>query len=360
LAVIEPTLNITSGKLETWDLERFVGDSKMEINSDVAYLKSELVTLDKSLAEAKTLIMEGQKKVFAVSIPEQIEVLANRYHQKSVPLDMAGARIKENIVLTLAHPVINKTWTDSTQIFKNLSLSDSILAELSAMKNYLSGLDKRVVSEVNYYKEYYYERYRGENNLITAIKEKQVWVDDQLEVWKGNRQFWDLKANWGISGNDTISLRPVSLDYLGKYQTIRSWDLPEKQVLLAGRKQDTQLAFIALFGQDRKLKSEITFDVKLLKGDFGQNYVVDTVSTNALGSLLYLYSPKTESENFYIVNCQYGGKVTWSKELNFTMAPVSTTFEAQFGRITIFFYEQSAYPIEGSDPGFLMLNLADK
>lgn len=360
LEVIEPSLSIASGKLETWDLERFVGDSKMEINSDVAYLKSELIALDKSLAEAKTLIMEGQKKVFAVSIPEQIEVLSNRYHKKSVPLDMANARIKENIVLTLSNPIITKSLADSTQIFKNLSLADSILFELSSMKNYLLGLDQRVLSEVNYYKEFYYERYRGENNMITAIKEKQTWVENQLQVWQDHRRFWDLKANWGISGSDTISLRPVSLEYSGKYQTIKSWKLPENQVLLAGRKQDTQQGFIAMFGEDRKLKHEITFDVKFLKEDFKLSYLADTVSTSNTGTLLYLYSDETADENFHIVNYQYGGKITWVRELNFALAPVSTTFEQQFGRITIFFHEQSAYPIEGGDPGFIMLNLADK
>lgn len=342
--------------ISTWQFSSWASDTKGILNKEIFVLKNDLSTLDKKLLQATNRLKAGSAVSFQQSIPMQLDKRLKKYDWNPLPGKLLRARINENTIRLLGDTTMNAMLLDSTVVSYQVTMADSIVNAMEALKTLLTVDSKEIAVASIYYPDYLEEGYGSVDGLRTYMEEIQAWIARIQPYWQKNKDFWYMRDNWGVTATDTIPLHQVDTAYQGPYVTKGYLNLPENEVMSWGFKRDSLIGFVARFGADRKLIWEKRFKTDLLYVDVDYGFETDTLSSDADQVAFYLYKELVPTEsNINVVNVNLDGELNWSVNTQTSREPEYTTYSHEIQETTIFLYPQEQYPLTNGELGYLII-----
>ena len=350
-----PVFPLSNSEITTWQFSDWASDAKATLNTEVFVMKNDLKAFDQKLAHATRALKAGTAVNFPVSIPRDIDVKLRKFDPDPLPINILKARINENAIRVLSDTLLNLRLMDSSIIAYQLEIADSVLNLLGSLEKSLSFGEEQLSRSLIYYATYY-GAIGGRKSVQQYTKSTRKWLTTIKPYWVENKQFWNMRNNWGVTPTDTIPLHLVDTTYHGLYATKGFMDLRDNEVISWGVKKDSLVGFIAKFGADRNLIWENRFESKLFENGVDNFLETDTLASDNHQLALYLYdeNPATET-NITIINTNTTGELNWSVSTHASRKPEYTTYSRAIQETTIFLYPQEDYPLTSGELGYIII-----
>ena len=343
-------------KITTYDFSTWASETKSKLNGEIFELKDAIKEFDKNLSSSKVKIKGKAIPELPLQLPESIQGTLSQYDEDGVAARILKTKMKENFVLFYSDTLFNKALLDSTLIANQVKMSDSIVNGLEEILTLSSVTDDEVVKGGRYYGDYYSSRFEGVKGVQKYLGQVNRWAKRTLTDWKETQAFWDLRNNWGISGNDTIPLRRVDEDFSGNYVTNGFLETPGDSIISWGVKADSLLGYIAKFGPDRKLIWQFRFESDILDEEGKRLFESDTLHSGEGELIFYLFNDEKEEADLTVVNTALSGAIKWTATASAKKKPEYSTYSPAIQETIIFLYPQEAYPLPSGELGYITIN----
>ncbi len=355
-AKLDPVFN-KAGKMQIHNVKQWTSEARTLISGEVATLKRRIQVLNDKLAVSKQELEEGVFSSFPPRLSPQMIDLAEKYDANNAPIRLLGARISENIIISLTNAEVNEDWQDSTQIAYHVVTCDSILSEIQNVKDAVDGLASDIEASGPYYSAFYNAGFGSVADAAAYVNNLNDWADQQKIKWDTLSGFWNVRNQWGLGASDTIPLgRPES--WSGVFQTLGRWEAGEFDLIPFGVKKDSTIGFVARFGPDRQLIWENRFASELLAGDTLGGIQVGKLNSSSSDLAFYLFDPsKSEGENnLTVLSLSLDGMLNWSVDLSVEQQPDHDSYNESIRQHTLYLFTEDQYPLEGGKLGYVIIN----